>query len=333
MMETKVTRTKPKVNRTKSKSNGALAVGLDSRQLLAALRAFKRGDFSVRLPDELTGIDGQIAETFNDIVQATASLEIETVTVSDEVGKQGRTRRRLRRGDAQGGWARTIGSVNDMLDDLTRHTNEVARVMHAVAVGDLNQTVEIDTAEVPLRGDFLRSARTVNGMVERLSMFNSEVTRVAREVGSEGKLGAQARVSGVSGAWKELTDNVNLMAMNLTSQVREIARVTTAVAQGDLTKTVTIEASGEILELKRTINVMVEQLSAFADEVTRVARDVGTEGRLGGQARVKGVSGVWSELTESVNSMANNLTFQVRNISEVATAIAKGDCPRPSPSR
>jgi HAMP domain-containing protein/CheY-like chemotaxis protein len=299
--------------------------GLDSRQLLAALRAFKRGDFSVRLPGDLTGVDGQICETFNDLVQATAGLESETVAVSEEVGKQGRTRRRLRRGETQGGWARTVGSVNELLDDLTRHNNDVARVMHAVAMGDLTQSIEVETAEVPLRGDFLRSARTVNGMVTRLSTFNAEVTRVAREVGSEGKLGAQAHVPGLSGAWKELTDNVNLMASNLTAQVREIARVTTAVAQGDLTKTVTIDASGEILELKRTINTMVDQLSAFADEVTRVAREVGTEGSLGGQARVKGVSGVWHELTDSVNYMANNLTLQVRNISEVARAIAEGD--------
>ncbi len=298
---------------------------LDKRRLLAALRAFRRGDFAIRLPDDMTGLDGQLCECFNDIAVIAEGLERESVAISEDVGKQGRTRKRMRRGARQGGWARTVSSVNDLLDDLTRHSNEIGRVMHAVARGDLRQTVEIDAAEVPLRGNFLRSARAANDMVERLSTFNMEVTRVAREVGSEGKLGAQARASGLSGAWKELTDNVNLMASNLTAQVREIASVTTAVAKGDLTKAVTIEAKGEILELKHTINTMVQQLSAFADEVTRVARDVGTEGSLGGQARVRGVSGVWRELTDSVNSMANNLTLQVRNISEVARAIAGGD--------
>jgi HAMP domain-containing protein/CheY-like chemotaxis protein len=231
----------------------------------------------------------------------------------------------MRRFNLSGGWAEYVQSVNEVINDLTGHANEIARVVTAVARGDLEQTMELEGADGPRRGEFLRHARIVNGMVARLSQFGSEVTRVAQEVGGEGKLGAQARVQGVSGVWKDLTDSVNLMASNLTSQVREIARVTTAVAQGDLTKTITIDVKGEILELKNTMNTMVEQLRAFANEVTRVAREVGTEGRLGGQATVRGVSGVWRELTESVNSMANNLTFQVRNIAEVTSAVASGD--------
>ena len=212
-----------------------------------------------------------------------------------------------------------------MLDDLTTHTDEIARVVSAVSRGDLTQALDLQGVDEPLRGDFLKHARAVNDMVDQLARFGSEVTRVAREVGVQGKLGAQAEVPGVSGVWKELTDSVNLMASNLTAQVREIARVTTAVAQGDLTKTVTIEVRGEILELKNTINTMVDQLSSFADEVTRVAREVGTEGQLGGQAQVRGVSGVWRELTENVNFMAANLTNQVRNVAEVTTAVATGD--------
>src|SRR5205085_1868470 len=225
-----------------------------------------------------------------------------------------------------GGWANYISAVNEVITDLTGHANEIARVVTAVARGDLEQTMELEDGTAGARrGEFLRHARIVNGMVARLSQFGSEVTRVAQEVGGEGKLGAQARVQGVSGVWKDLTDSVNLMASNLTSQVREIARVTTAVAQGDLTKTITIDVKGEILELKNTINTMVEQLRAFANEVTRVAREVGTEGRLGGQATVRGVAGGWRELTQNVNSMASNLTSQVRNIAEVVTAIAGGD--------
>ncbi|HET9989029.1 MAG TPA: HAMP domain-containing protein, partial [Kofleriaceae bacterium] len=253
-----------------------------------------------------------------------ASIETEARDVCNAVGKEGLANRRMRRLGTTGAWSDYIGSVNDVIDGLSGHTNEIARVVSAVAKGDLDQTMD-DAAGGPRRGEYARHAKIVNGMVARLSQFGSEVTRVALEVGAEGKLGAQARVQGVSGVWKDLTDSVNLMASNLTSQVREIARVTTAVAQGDLTKTITIDVKGEINELKNTINTMVEQLRAFANEVTRVAREVGTEGRLGGQATVRGVSGVWRELTESVNSMANNLTFQVRNISEVTSAVAAGD--------
>ncbi|MGE0397607.1 MAG: HAMP domain-containing protein [Kofleriaceae bacterium] len=298
---------------------------LDHRQILSALRAFKRGDFTVRMREDLSGVDGQIAETFNELVEMVNTIKEEASDVSTSVGKEGQAQKRMRRLNASGGWAQYVSAVNEVITDLTGHANEIARVVTAVARGDLEQTMELDDTRGTRRGEFLRHARIVNGMVARLSQFGSEVTRVALEVGGEGKLGAQARVQGVSGVWKDLTDSVNLMASNLTSQVREIARVTTAVAQGDLTKTVTIDVKGEILELKNTINTLVEQLRAFANEVTRVSREVGTEGRLGGQATVRGVSGVWRELTESVNSMANNLTFQVRNITEVTSAVAAGD--------
>jgi HAMP domain-containing protein/signal transduction histidine kinase/DNA-binding response OmpR family regulator len=301
---------------------------LDRRQLLAAIRAFRRGEFVVRLPDELSGLDGQICEAFNDLVQFAGGLSVEVEELRQTVGLEGRTHRRLSRNNARGGWSVYVSGVNALLDDVTAHTADVARVLTAVAKGDLSQTIDIDGQDAALRGDFLRHARLVNGMVGQLAAFSSEVTRVAQEVGTEGKLGAQARIRGVAGVWKELTDSVNLMASNLTEQVREIARVTTAVASGDLTKTVSIDAKGEILELKNTINTMVEQLSSFASEVTRVAREVGTEGVLGGQAQVRGVSGVWRELTHNVNSMANNLTIQVRNIAEVSTAIAAGDLSR-----
>ena len=307
-----------------TKKPSRVAEPLHHAEILAALRSFKRGDFSVRIRNDMTGTDGQLAETFNELVAMVASIETEARDVCIAVGKEGIANRRMRRLGTTGAWGDYIGSVNDVIDDLSGHTNEIARVVSAVAKGDLDQTMD-ESSSGPRRGEYARHAKIVNGMVARLSQFGSEVTRVALEVGAEGKLGAQARVQGVSGVWKDLTDSVNLMASNLTSQVREIARVTTAVAQGDLTKTITIDVKGEINELKNTINTMVEQLRAFANEVTRVAREVGTEGRLGGQATVRGVSGVWRELTESVNSMANNLTFQVRNISEVTSAVAAGD--------
>jgi HAMP domain-containing protein/CheY-like chemotaxis protein/signal transduction histidine kinase len=314
-------------SRRASTSNGQ-GDTLDRKQLLAALRALRRGELDVRLPDDRTGIDGQICEVFNELAQFAGGLTDEITELRQTVGIEGRTHRRLSRSQARGGWATYVTGVNALLDDVTAHTADVARVLTAVSKGDLTQTIDIDGQETNLRGDFLRHARIVNGMVAQLAAFSSEVTRVAQEVGTEGKLGAQARIRGVAGVWKELTDSVNLMASNLTEQVREIARVTTAVASGDLTKSVSIDAKGEISELKNTINTMVEQLSSFASEVTRVAREVGTEGVLGGQAQVRGVSGVWRELTQNVNSMANNLTIQVRNIAEVSTAIAAGDLSR-----
>ncbi|MCW5805616.1 MAG: response regulator [Deltaproteobacteria bacterium] len=300
------------------------AVGLDRRTILSALRAFKRGDFSVRMPEDLTGTDGQIAETFNELVEMVSLIRSEANDVSTAVGKEGLPRR-MRRLNTTGAWGDYVTSVNDVIEDLTRHANEIARVITAVARGDLDPTMELDNGGDPLRGEFLRHAKIVNGMVARLALFGSEVTRLAQEVGGEGVLGGQARVQGVSGVWKDLTDSVNLMAANVTSQVRNISEVTSAVASGDLSKKITVEAKGEFLSTKNTMNTMVTQLSGFAAEVTRVAREVGTEGLLGGQAEVADVSGVWRELTQNVNSMASNLTSQVRNIAEVVTAIAGGD--------
>src|SRR5881296_3849614 len=244
------------------------------------------------------------------------------------VGKEGRIAQRASIGEVTNSWSDAIGSINNLIGDLVQPTSEMARVIGAVAKGDLSQTIATEIEGRTLKGEFLHTAKTVNAMVGQLGAFASEVTRVAREVGTEGKLGGQAKVKGVAGTWKDLTDNVNLMASNLTAQVRNIAGVTTAVAKGDLTRTITVDVKGEILELKNTINTMVDQLNSFASEVTRVAREVGTEGKLGGQAQVRGVAGTWKDLTDSVNSMARNLTAQVRNIADVTTAVAKGDLTR-----
>src|SRR4051812_26364650 len=289
---------------------------LDAKLLLKTLRAFRNGDFSARLPLDWTGIDGEIAQAFNDIVSRNETLTHELDRVATVVGKEGRIGERAKLPDATGAWASCIDSVNAMIGDLVQPTTEVARVIGAVAKGDLGQTMQLEFEGRPLRGEFLRIGKVVNTMVGQLGSFASEVTRVAREVGSEGKLGGQAQVKGVAGTWKDLTDNVNLMAANLTGQVRNIAEVTTAVANGDLSKKITVDVKGEVLELKSTINTMVDQLNSFAGEVTRVAREVGSEGILGGQARVEGVSGTWKDLTDSVNFMARNLTGQVRNIAE-----------------
>jgi HAMP domain-containing protein/signal transduction histidine kinase/ActR/RegA family two-component response regulator len=297
----------------------------DSKQVLAALMAFKHGDFSAHLPDDWTGVGGKIADTFNDVVRISQRLTRELERISRVVGKEGRIRRRASLGEVSGSWAETIDSVNTLIEDLVQPTSEMARVIGAVARGNLSQTVTTEIEGRVLEGEFLRTAKTVNTMVRQLGAFASEVTRVAREVGTEGKLGGQANVKGVAGTWKDLTENVNLMAVNLTDQVRNIAAVTTAVATGDLTKKITVDVKGEFLELKDTINVMVDQLRSFASEVTRVAREVGSEGILGGQARVEGVSGTWKDLTDSVNFMARNLTEQVRNIAAVTTAVARGD--------
>ncbi|WP_336487378.1 HAMP domain-containing protein [Methylobacterium nigriterrae] len=298
---------------------------LEPKLLLKSLRAFRKGDFSVRLPLDLTGIDGEIAEAFNDIVELNQGLVRELDRVARTVGKDGRIGERGKLPAATGCWVDCIDSVNAMIGDLVQPTTEVARVIGAVAKGDLGQTMQIEIEGRPLRGEFLRIGKVVNTMVDQLNSFASEVTRVAREVGSEGKLGGQAQVKGVGGTWKDLTDNVNLMAANLTGQVRNIAEVTTAVANGDLSKKITVDVKGEILDLKSTFNTMVDQLNSFASEVTRVAREVGIEGKLGGQAQVKGVGGVWKDLTDNVNMMAENLTGQVRNIAEVTTAVARGD--------
>jgi HAMP domain-containing protein/CheY-like chemotaxis protein/signal transduction histidine kinase len=299
-----------------------------SRQLLMAVLAFRDGDFSVRLPADWPGVDGRIAEAFNQSLAHEGRIAREVARLSAIVGKEGRLQQRMTLPGAVGAWAEKVEAINTLLDDLVRPTTEVARTIGAVAKGDLGQSMDLEVDGRPLRGEFLRSAKLVNTMIEQLSVFTSEVTRVAREVGTEGKLGGQAKVRGVSGVWKELTESVNQMAGNLTAQVRNIADVTIAVANGDLSKKITVDVRGEILQLKEAINTMVDQLRSFASEVTRMAREVGTDGSLGGQAVVPGVAGTWKDLTDSVNAMATNLTEQVRNIATVTTAVARGDLSR-----
>ncbi len=296
--------------------------------ILSSLQTMRDGDFSVRLPGNWTDVAGKIADTFNEIVTANQKMAKELKRVGKVVGKEGRTRERMRFDLAKATWGEMEMSVNTLVDDLLRPTTEVTRAIAAVAKGNLTQTVQLDVDGRPLEGEFLRSATIVNTMIQQLGVFTSEVTRVAREVGTDGKLGGQAQVPGVAGTWKDLTDSVNSMASNLTGQVRNIAEVATAVASGDLSRKITVDVRGEILQLKEAINTMVDQLRSFASEVTRVAREVGTDGKLGGQAVVPGVAGTWKDLTDSVNAMAGNLTAQVRNIAEVTTAVARGDLSR-----
>jgi HAMP domain-containing protein/signal transduction histidine kinase/DNA-binding response OmpR family regulator len=293
-----------------------------------ALREAADGNFGVRLPARRKDAIGSLEAAYNELAARNAALEAELVRVAQIIGREGRMTERARLAPAKGGWGRTIGSVNGLIDDLVRPTTEVARVIVAVAEGDLSQKMALEIEGRPVKGEFARIGTTVNTMVDQLSAFADEVTRVAREVGTEGKLGGQAEVPGVAGTWKDLTDSVNFMASNLTDQVRNIAQVTTAVANGDLSQEITVDVKGEILELKNTINTMVDQLRSFAAEVTRVAREVGTEGILGGQAEVPGVAGTWKDLTDNVNFMASNLTDQVRNIADVTTAVANGDLGR-----
>ena len=296
--------------------------------LLYGLQSMRDGDFSVRLPGDWTGLEGKIADTFNEIVAANQQMAQELRRVGQVVGKEGKTRERTRFDRSKGAWGEMEVSVNTLVEDLLRPTTEVTRAITAVAQGNLTQTVRLDVDGRPLEGEFLRSATIVNTMIQQLGVFTAEVTRVAREVGTDGKLGGQAQVSDVSGVWKDLTESVNLMASNLTAQVRNIAEVTIAVASGDLSRKITVDVRGEILQLKEAINTMVDQLRSFASEVTRVAREVGTDGKLGGQAVVPGVAGTWKDLTDSVNAMASNLTAQVRNIAEVTTAVVRGDLSR-----
>ncbi|HEX5066221.1 MAG TPA: HAMP domain-containing protein, partial [Myxococcota bacterium] len=291
----------------------------------AGLVALRRGDASARLPVSGSAGFGRVADVFNDLVEQNVAMAEELAKLAQAVGKEGKLKRRAALPQARGFWAQKVESINSLIDDLVHPTNEAARVIGAVAQGDLSKTMALDMDGRPLEGEFLKNAKITNRMVEQLGNFAAEVTRVAREVGTEGKLGGQAKVKGVAGVWKDLTDNVNSMAGNLTSQVRNIADVTTAVAKGDLSKKIEVDVKGEFLTLKSTMNTMVDQLRSFAAEVTRVAREVGTEGILGGQARVEGVSGTWKDLTESVNSMAGNLTSQVRNIADVTKAVAAGD--------
>src|ERR1700716_453485 len=297
-------------------------------ELLNALQSMRVGDFSVRMPASEIGVLGKIADTFNEIVAANERMAQQLERVGHVVGREGKTRQRVKFGQTHGAWGEMETSVNTLIDDLLWPTTEVTRAISAVAQGDLLQTMRLDVEGRPLEGEFLRSATIVNTMIKQLSVFTSEVTRVAREVGTDGKLGGQAQVADVSGVWKDLTESVNLMASNLTAQVRNISEVTIAVASGDLSRKITVDVRGEILQLKEAINTMVDQLRAFASEVTRVAREVGTEGNLGGQAVVPGVAGTWKDLTDSVNAMASNLTAQVRNIAAVTTAVARGDLSR-----
>ncbi|WP_374119314.1 HAMP domain-containing protein [Streptomyces odontomachi] len=300
------------------------------QRLLAALEAMRDGNFRKRLTVSGDDVMAEIAAVFNEVAERNVHLTGELSRVRRVVGREGKLTERLEAGAGEGSWAAAIKASNALVDDLARPVAEVGRVLTAVADGDLDQRMELrsqasDGADRPLRGEFLRVGRTVNNLVDQLSTFTDEVTRVASEVGTQGKLGGQAQVRGMSGSWKDLTDSVNTMAERLTAQVRDIALVTTAVARGDLSRKVTVEVAGEMLELKNTVNTMVDQLSSFSSEVTRVAREVGTEGELGGQARVPGVAGVWKDLTDSVNLMAGNLTAQVRGIAQVTTAVASGD--------
>src|SRR3954447_19735607 len=321
------TQTKTRAARTPARGNGdgAVIAATDLEPLLDALRAASRGETGIKLDARRRGLVGQLNKAFNELTQARDRTTDEIVRVATAIGREGRLTDRAEIKKTQGTWRSSLDAVNTMIDDLSRPTLEVARVIDAVADGDLTQKMQLKIEGRAVKGEFLRIGTTVNTMVDQLSSFADEVTRVAREVGTAGKLGGQAEVKGVSGVWKDLTENVNTLAGNLTDQVRNIAAVTTAVARGDLTQKITVDARGEVLQLKDTINTMVDQLSTFADEVTRVAREVGTEGVLGGQAQVEGVSGTWRALTESVNGLASNLTGQVRNIAEVTTAVAQGD--------
>ncbi|MFD5692869.1 HAMP domain-containing protein [Streptomyces rubiginosohelvolus] len=315
----------------KKQRNGTVEVDAAAlNRVLAGLVAMRDGNFRRRLTVSGDGVMTEIAAVFNEVADRNLHLTGELARVRRVVGREGKLTERLETGACEGSWAAAIDASNELVDDLARPVSEVGRVLSAVADGDLEQRMELrshtqDETVRPLRGEFLKVARTVNNLVDQLSVFTEQVTRVAVEVGTEGKLGGQAQVRGMSGSWKDLTDSVNTMAYRLTAQVRDIALVTTAVAKGDLSRKVTVHVAGEMLQLKNTVNTMVDQLSSFSSEVTRVAREVGTEGELGGQATVPGVAGVWKDLTDSVNTMAGNLTSQVRGIAEVTTAVASGD--------
>src|SRR5207237_3897 len=290
------------------------------RNIANVTTAVANGDLREHLTVEVKGEVPTLRNTDHTMVDQLSSFASEVTRVAREVGTEGKLGGQANVQGVAGTWKDLTDNVNFMANNLTDQVRNIAQVTTAVANGDLSKKITVD-----VKGEILELKNTINTMVDQLNSFASEVTRVAREVGTEGKLGGQADVRGVAGTWKDLTDNVNSMASNLTAQVRNIAAVTTAVATGDLSKKITVDVRGEILELKNTINTMVDQLSSFASEVTRVAREVGTDGKLGGQAQVKGVAGTWKDLTDNVNFMANNLTAQVRNIAEVTTAVARGD--------
>ncbi len=295
------------------------------KELLRILIEVRNGNFDVRMPIDQVGISGKICDTLNEIIFMNQKMTQEFTRASNTIGKQGKLTHRIEVPFAKGSWSTGVDSLNTLISDLVHPTIEIAGVISSVAKGNLSQQMPLQIGDHILQGEFARIAKEVNDMVKQLNLFSMEVTRVALEVGTEGKLGGQATVKGVGGVWKDLTDSVNQMASNLTAQVRNIAEVTTSVAKGDLSRKITVDVKGEILELKNTINTMVDQLNSFSSEVTRVALEVGTEGKLGGQAQVKGIGGTWKDLTDSVNQMASNLTGQVRNIAEVTTAVARGD--------
>src|SRR6201991_1593395 len=305
--------------------NGKDDGSLDLKELLKVLSLVKNGKLDVRMPVTQAGINGRICEGLNDIIDMNERLVAEISSAEKTIGKRGNLSKRIELREAKGQWAGGVNSLNNLIEDLTSPTLEIAGMINSVANGDLSKQIPLEIKGHPLKGEFLRIAKESNQMLSKLQLFSMEVTRVARQVGSEGKLGEQAKIKGVAGVWAEIMDSVNKIAGNLTAQVRNVAAVTTAVAKGDLSRKITVEAKGEILELKNTINTMVDQLNSFSSEVTRVALEVGTEGKLGGQAKVPGVGGTWKDLTDSVNQMASNLTNQVRNIAEVTTAVAKGD--------
>src|ERR1700744_5501306 len=298
---------------------------LDLRELLRVLSLVKAGRLNTRMPVRQAGINGRICEVLNDIIDMNERLVAEISEAEKTIGKKGNLSKRIELTDARGDWATGVSSLNNLISDLTSPTLKIAGMINSVANGDLSKEIPLEISGHPLKGEFLRIAKESNQMLSKLRLFSMEVTRVARQVGSEGKLGEQAKIKGVAGVWAELTDSVNQMAGNLTAQVRNVAAGTTAGAKGDLSRKITVEAKGEILELKNTINTMVVQLNSFSSEVTRVALEVGTEGKLGGEGKVPGVAGTWKDLTDSVNRMAGNLTSQVRNIAGVTTAVANGD--------
>ena len=293
------------------------------RNIAEVTTAVARGDLSRKITVDVSGEVLELKNTINTMVDQLNAFASEVTRVAREVGTEGKLGGQAQVPGVAGTWKDLTDSVNSMASNLTAQVRNIAEVATAVARGDLSRKIAVD-----VKGEILELKNTLNTMVDQLNAFAGEVTRVAREVGTEGRLGGQAVVPGVAGTWKDLTDNVNLLAANLTTQVRNIADVTTAIANGDLSKKIAVDVSGEVLELKNTINTMVDQLNAFASEVTRVAREVGTEGKLGGQAQVPGVAGTWKGLTDNVNSMAGNLTGQVRNIAEVTTAVARGDLSR-----
>ncbi|MFE6206113.1 HAMP domain-containing protein, partial [Streptomyces sp. NPDC057889] len=325
--------TRPDAARPATTDSGPWVRTSELRPLLATMKALCEGDFTARAdgsPEEGEAApqDPVVAEmgaVLNQIIARNSHLATELQRVRHEIIRRGRLDERISASPGSGAWTTNVEAANTAIEALVGPVAKATRVLDAVADGDLTQHVDLHDGSRQLRGDLRRLGIGVNRMVDQLSLFTGEVTRVAREVGTEGRLGGRAKAQGLSGDWLHVTEAVNTMASRLTAQVRDIAVVTTAVAGGDLTQQVTVEATGELLELKLTVNTMVDQLRAFADEVTRVAREVGTEGQLGGRAQVRGVSGVWKDLTDNVNFMASNLTSQVRNIAQVTTAVANGD--------